>query len=216
MSTRLWSRPRNQSRQAPPGVRPPRLDSFGPPDGWLVVTPKPGQRFSSWIDSGIIYAADGMARLIPRREFLKRAGEAGVATGLALSGVLWSAGPIHADEPDCGPCNCQVSGNDENPNACGPSPPCNASQCLSGGRCNLNASGVRRRVNPSTSHWSGLSCGQATDHHCWLECCPAGGSNKKFRCCDCCVDSCAACTTSCNGCTMKKRCVCENNTQTAC
>lgn len=177
-------------------------------DGWTLVDATLPQRLLTAADRRISIAVQGAARRISRRTFLERTAEAGFAVGLTLSGILWGAGPVRAHEPDCGACNCLVSGNDENPGACGPSPPCNASQCLPGGRCNLSAPGVRRRVNADTSHWPGTSCGSSTDHHCWMECCPAG----YFRCCDCCVDSCAACSTSCTGCTAKKRCICESNT----
>jgi hypothetical protein len=185
----------------------PRTGSYAS-DGWTLVEPSLRNRMVAAADKRVGAATQGAARRISRRTFLEKTAEAGFATGLTLSGVLWGAGPAEAHEPDCGSCNCLVNGNDQNGGACGPAPPCNAAQCLSGGRCNLSHSGVRRRVNASTSHWFGNACGGSADHHCWLECCPGG----YFRCCDCCVDSCAACTNSCTSCTSKKKCTCESNT----
>lgn len=190
--TRSAVQARVPPRLAPPGTRPPEPRPDRPPDGWSPLKPSRRDRIWSSVDAAVLRLADGVARGLTRRQFLKRAGQAGLVLALSTTNLLWHTGTASAD-PCTGPC--------------GPSPLCSNTKCSSG-NCNLSVSGVKRRVNANTGVHEGYACGSNTANNCWVEdCCSRNGSF--WNCCDCCVSGTQAplCTPNCS----KHACICRTN-----
>lgn len=215
LSTRDRRRARSGLRPpklAPAGVRPPQYRLDRAPDGWERVGSSATERFMYRLDASILRMADGAARVISRREVLRRAGELSILAGLGASGVLWSSKSARASDPTCS-CNCLDTNNQE-PGPCGPSPICgNSLNCNSNGNCKTSRSVdgefVRRRNNQSNNTWPGSSCASNTSPNCWEEnCCSQRG--HRVRCCDCCTPDNS--TPNCSGCTnTKHKCICRKN-----
>lgn len=176
----MWTE-RLLRRNRPPRLAPPRVPHLslsrdgGPPDGWEPLDPTPGDRVLAHVDRALLRFVNGAAAGITRREFLRRAGEAGLVIGLSASVVLWErpAGAEHTFE-NCKGCP-----------PCGPSEHCGNSKCKQGD-CDLSVSYVRKRP------YGGSNCAPSDAHNCWKEnCCDKCGPGKTFhciaRCCDCCT-----------------------------
>jgi hypothetical protein len=208
MSTRLHSR---HSSSSTAGIQqgPTRR-----PSNRYRVSPR---RVLHRLDSVTQHAAVHAARRFGRREFIRRAGDAALVTGLSLSAIVWEVQRANATDPtnNCGP----TSGGCDNSYICTQSQIC-SSDPAGGKNCNVsgcNCGGVRRRVNCSTHRWSNQNsscCGSSSNANCWRENCPSGCK----RCCDCCVPPSFGYSNTCNmpscGGSDKRKCICRSNVST--
>jgi hypothetical protein len=210
MSTRLHSPDSSASKIEVTSTPAKRFHQMG---GYRLARRRVVRRF----DSGVQRVTGSAARRFTRREFIRRAGDVALVSGVSLSGVIWQARRASAADPvnDCGP----TSGGCDNNYICTQSQLCTSDP--NGGRnCNTsgcNCGGVRRRVNCTTSQWSGVSsscCGNTSSQNCWRENCPSGCK----RCCDCCVPPSFGYSSTCNssscGGNDKRKCICRSNVNT--
>lgn len=203
---RPLSRPR-PGRPAPAGTRPP-APGDAPPDGWQAVSSTRLGRVIGVADRLLFVATSAVGGRLSRRVFLGRLGQLGLLVGLSASGLVFGTDAeavIHNcnfdDAPDC-----------DNPGACGPSEPCNASECTTTGNCKLtyscNGKSVEGRQYGSTT------C-TTSQGGSWTECCV----NSIWVCRDCCgcaVHSSGTCSTgNCSGAT-RYACICERNSHDPC
>ncbi len=202
----MWTPWRRRSRRtprlAPAGARAPQTHSNRPPDGWEALDPPVTERIRTRADTLLFAATDAAARVVSRREFLRRSGQVALVVGVAASGVLFVPGYAKADF-HCTTCNCQDP-NNQTPGPCGTSPICTNSHCINN-NCDTTQGVIQRRAN-SSGHWPGLNCASNTADNCWTEPCPTGCK----RCCDCCTGDNA--TPHCSSCSSTKhRCICRSN-----
>jgi hypothetical protein len=195
---------RDASRPAPLGARPPRLRTDMPPDGWEALKLTPAQSLGASIDSGLLRAADGVARSISRRVFLRRAGQLGLLLGLAVTDVLWFSPSAQALT-----CNFFDGSNDKFPGACGPSEPCGGSQCNSSDNCDTKvqcSGGGHLQKQP----WASATCG--TGDNSWSEnCCSQNGFHWSCHdCCGCTANISGQCDFASCGNHTRYRCICRH------
>jgi hypothetical protein len=192
-------------------TKPPRLPGSGRPTagtlsprsmlprnapvGWRYVTLTPRQRSSTLVAdlfaAGSVRAAAGLSR----RRFLRNVGLGAAIVSGGLGRVLWDPGSALGYDA-CGP----------NPFGCGPSEPCQASQCNASGNCKTSDASIERRAKPNNT-WPGSYCAGPSAANSWLECC----DHQEKLCADCCVGGCGSCG-ACSGCTTKKKCICRSTT----
>ena len=171
-----WPRQWHRTRPAPPGVGRASNRTDGPPDGWQTLDATRGERASQELDRALLRVADSAAREINRRTFFRRAGEGGLAVGLAMTGLLWNVRQASAYAHIYNTCDPL---GDPPPGPCGNSGLCEPSLCTNG-----NCSNSDRRRD-----WADVTCDSGTGtSNCWQEnCCNNNDWNSHIRCCDCCT-----------------------------
>jgi hypothetical protein len=211
---RDWLLRQRLSTPAPIDARPPG-STVGPPDGWEVLDPSWWERMTGRADRLLLRVADTAAQGLSRRDFLKRAAQFGMATGLILTRALWWENAALADTLY----ECNHFGTGGNPGPCGTSEECPSSSCNSNHDCNLNQTCNNRTTR--SQDWSLATCAGAAANNSWRECCGcSGGVGNQWRCHDCCScrqlssGTCAA--SSCPNNKQRWKCICEENLNTTC
>jgi hypothetical protein len=117
----------------------------------------------------VLQAADSTARALPRRDFLKRVAQVGVATGLVLTRALWWENAALADTLY----QCNVFGTGGNPGPCGTSEECPDASCNNNNDCNLNQTCNNRSTR--SQDWASATRAGAVADNSWRECCGCSG-----------------------------------------